>query len=158
MSIFPVFLLSNFIRKNKPDYPTKSHFMDTVTPPFVIQIQLVLSNDKAVLPLTMQGSIPLQPGSISDFLSRLQTAYQNQTDAMNFPVLAEQCFQQYGLTSRERQVILLLHKGHSHKEISSVLHIAVRTVGKHVQNIYEKLGVTSKYQVFQKLAMLQASV
>ena len=50
----------------------------------------------------------------------------------------------YGLTGRERQVLALLAAGRSNREIASVLVISENTVARHVQNIFGKLGVTSR--------------
>jgi DNA-binding NarL/FixJ family response regulator len=46
-----------------------------------------------------------------------------------------------GLTGREREIIDLIDKGHSNKEIALRLKIAAATVKNHVHNILEKLGV-----------------
>lgn len=44
------------------------------------------------------------------------------------------------LSPRERQVIDLLVAGHTARRMGSVLGISPRTVGKHLQNAYDKLG------------------
>ena len=62
------------------------------------------------------------------------------------------------VTIREKEVIGLLHKGKSHKQIGGELNISTRTVSKHIQHIYEKLGVSSKGEVFEKLALDQQPV
>ena len=48
------------------------------------------------------------------------------------------------LTSREMQVIQLLAEGLSNKEIAGLLSISPRTVNFHLDNIYSKLGVSSR--------------
>ncbi len=50
------------------------------------------------------------------------------------------------LTPQETNVFQLLRYGHSNKEIASKLAISPYTVGKHVQNILRKLGVTNRTQ------------
>jgi ATP/maltotriose-dependent transcriptional regulator MalT len=50
----------------------------------------------------------------------------------------------YGLTGRERQVLTLLASGRSNREIAAVLVISEHTVARHVQNIFGKLGVSSR--------------
>ena len=50
----------------------------------------------------------------------------------------------YGLTARERQVLSLLATGRSNREIAAVLVISEHTVARHVQNIFGKLGVSSR--------------
>jgi DNA-binding NarL/FixJ family response regulator len=47
------------------------------------------------------------------------------------------------LTDREREVLVLLARGHSTKEIASALDIGTRTVETHRANLMRKLGVKS---------------
>lgn len=48
------------------------------------------------------------------------------------------------LSAREEEVLILLTKGYSNKEISSQLAISVQTVGSHIKHIYEKMHVRSR--------------
>lgn len=50
----------------------------------------------------------------------------------------------HGLTSRELEVLRLLAAGKSNREIAGALIISERTVARHVQNIFAKLGVHSR--------------
>jgi len=50
----------------------------------------------------------------------------------------------HGLSSRELEVIRLIASGKSNREIASALVISEHTVARHVQNIFAKLGVTSR--------------
>ena len=50
----------------------------------------------------------------------------------------------HGLTSREVEVLGLIARGRSNREIASALVISERTVARHVQNIFAKLGVSSR--------------
>jgi DNA-binding CsgD family transcriptional regulator len=49
-----------------------------------------------------------------------------------------------GLTSRELEVLRLIARGKSNREIAGALVISERTVARHVQNIFAKLGVSSR--------------
>ena len=49
-----------------------------------------------------------------------------------------------GLTAREREVIRLLAGGNSNAEIAAALVLSVRTVERHVANIYDKVGAAGK--------------
>jgi DNA-binding CsgD family transcriptional regulator len=49
-----------------------------------------------------------------------------------------------GLTAREAEVLALLVTGKSNREISTELVISEHTVARHVQNIFAKLGVSSR--------------
>jgi len=48
------------------------------------------------------------------------------------------------LSAREREVLQLLTEGGDNQKISTILGISINTVEKHLKNIYEKLGVTSR--------------
>jgi DNA-binding CsgD family transcriptional regulator/tetratricopeptide (TPR) repeat protein len=50
----------------------------------------------------------------------------------------------HGLTGRELEVLRLVASGRSNREIASELVISEHTVARHVQNIFAKLGVSSR--------------
>ena len=50
----------------------------------------------------------------------------------------------HGLTDRERQVLALLARGRATKQVATSLGISVKTADRHVQNIYAKIGVSSR--------------
>jgi HD-GYP domain-containing protein (c-di-GMP phosphodiesterase class II) len=49
-----------------------------------------------------------------------------------------------GLTERELEILLVLVRGKSNQEIAADLRISAKTVGNHVQHVYEKTGVRSR--------------
>jgi HD-GYP domain-containing protein (c-di-GMP phosphodiesterase class II) len=49
-----------------------------------------------------------------------------------------------GLTDRELEVVRLLARGLTNKEIATALDISAKTAGHHVQHIFEKAGVTTR--------------
>lgn len=55
------------------------------------------------------------------------------------------------LSSRELEVLKLMEEGHNYKVISEKLYISTNTVRTHIAHIYEKLHVTSKYQMLNLL-------
>lgn len=52
--------------------------------------------------------------------------------------------ERYELTAREREIVALMREGRSNPEIGEALYVTRNTVKKHIQNIYEKLGVNSR--------------
>lgn len=50
-----------------------------------------------------------------------------------------------GLTEREAEVLDLIARGRSSPEIALILHISPRTVHKHCERLYAKLGVESRH-------------
>ncbi len=53
----------------------------------------------------------------------------------------------HSLSEREKEVLRLLAGGANNKAISSRLHIALKTVDKHLARIYQKLEVTARAEV-----------
>ncbi len=49
-----------------------------------------------------------------------------------------------GLTAREAEVLELLVRGMSNKQIADALSVSKRTVGTHIEHIYAKIGVTAR--------------
>jgi len=54
------------------------------------------------------------------------------------------------LTERESQILRLLMKGNSYKEIATEIFISVETLNSHVKNIYRKLNVHSRSELAAK--------
>jgi len=52
--------------------------------------------------------------------------------------------QHFGLTHRESEVLLWIAKGKSNKDIGDILGLSARTVTKHLEQIYVKLGVENR--------------
>ena len=58
---------------------------------------------------------------------------------------------EYGLTKREETILRLLLAGLSNDEICQKLVISVNTLKKHVLNIYRKLGIRNRVQMFKMI-------
>jgi DNA-binding CsgD family transcriptional regulator len=56
------------------------------------------------------------------------------------------------LTAQERGIVSALLAGASNREISQRMYISVKTVESHLTRIYQKLGVTSRTQLFALLS------
>jgi predicted ATPase/DNA-binding CsgD family transcriptional regulator len=48
------------------------------------------------------------------------------------------------LSAREREVVALIAQGRSNREIAGKLVLSVRTVERHIENVYNRLGITGK--------------
>ena len=55
------------------------------------------------------------------------------------------------LTDREQEVLRWLASGKTDKDIAEILAISPRTVHKHLQRIYEKLGVETRTAAVMRL-------
>ncbi len=57
----------------------------------------------------------------------------------------------YGLSPREEEVIGLLVRGFTNRQISHSLFISEHTVQRHISNIFEKVGVRSRKNLLKRL-------
>ncbi|MBB1287382.1 response regulator [Flavisolibacter sp. BT320] len=68
---------------------------------------------------------------------------------------AEQSFERntkrFQLTSRETEIAQLVCAGRNNKVIGEALFISEKTVAKHVQNIFEKVGVSNRMELMNRL-------
>ncbi len=55
------------------------------------------------------------------------------------------------LTEREKEILSLLIKGLSYKEIASNIFISIETLNSHIKNIYRKLNVHSRSELASRL-------
>ena len=51
-----------------------------------------------------------------------------------------------GLTVREAEVLALVAQGRSNKGISDALTLSVRTVERHIENLYRRIGAHSRFE------------
>jgi len=70
----------------------------------------------------------------------------------------EKNFNQACISNKEREVIELVQKGLSNKEIAQTLYISIYTVKKHLQNIYKKLNVPNRTSLCYKLQVNRNSL
>ncbi|TPG21901.1 DNA-binding response regulator [Sphingomonas koreensis] len=52
--------------------------------------------------------------------------------------------ERHGLTSREAEVLLWISRGKQNREVSEILSISPRTVNKHLEQIFQKIGVENR--------------
>lgn len=60
---------------------------------------------------------------------------------------------QQNLSLREKEVLDVLSKGYSYKEIASKLFISIETVRTHLRNIYEKLHACNRSEALRKAGL-----
>jgi len=105
----------------------------------------------------IDGFIPMD-AAISDVVTVVESAMRN--ELVVSPKVAASLYHSIGslssegevpLTQRELQVVELMNRGLSNKEISSRLQIEPCTAKNHVQNIMQKLGVHRRGEAVAKL-------
>ncbi|SFR64629.1 helix-turn-helix transcriptional regulator [Anaeromicropila populeti] len=81
---------------------------------------------------------------------RLSTEVKRQINSLN-KISVSEAASQYDLTKREETILRLLMKGEDSETISRELVITVNTLKKHVLNIYRKLGINNRVQMFKMI-------
>jgi HD-GYP domain-containing protein (c-di-GMP phosphodiesterase class II) len=92
----------------------------------------------ALLPDQITDALRLEVGSgrlDADAVAAVLTASGHRAPRLDRPA---------GLTEREAQVIGLLARGHQTKQIGQSLGISAKTADRHVQNAYQKIGVSTR--------------
>lgn len=91
--------------------------------------------------LTAPGAVGLQFSYLGmvggdEYLFRLSRAQEDgQEDILR---------QAFGLTQRESEVLLWIARGKSNRDIGDILGLSPRTVNKHLEQVYTKLGVENR--------------
>jgi len=86
----------------------------------------------------VQGQSLISPSMASKLLNEFNSLVKRAEEKQQFPAPA--------LTSRELEVLKLVAKGMSNREIADELYISENTVKNHVRNILEKLHLHSRMQ------------
>jgi DNA-binding CsgD family transcriptional regulator len=85
----------------------------------------------------------LGPGATSPLISR-SGARQLSVDRADDALLLEERREEVGLTAREREVLAWVARGKTNAQIARLLWLAPGTVGKHLEHVYAKLGVSTR--------------
>ena len=95
-----------------------------------------------------QGAIFLQPDGTSVRISYVGKIGDNEIllrlSAQEMEFLPESLFRPNKLTRREIEVLSWVVKGKSNRDIADILKLSTRTVDKHLEQIYSKLGVENR--------------
>ena len=90
----------------------------------------VMLNGRAALQLAFLGVI-----GPDEYLFRLTAASRADDEILR---------QRFALTQRESEVLLWIAKGKANRDIGEILGLSARTVNKHLEQIYVKLGVENR--------------
>ncbi len=70
-------------------------------------------------------------------------------DAVYVRATMDNVCERYGLTAREREVLMSLVEGNDYQNTASRLHLAVGTVKSHMHNIFKKTGTKTSAELLQ---------
>ena len=59
--------------------------------------------------------------------------------------------EEFQLTARQKEILQLLYKGHSYKNIASTCNISIDTLNSHIKAIYPKLNIRSRGEISRVL-------
>jgi len=111
------------------------------------QIIPKIKNSKIILTDVQVGSRhtgKIVPGSISDEYMLL---IQESDQEWNLASLKAS----FGLTAREAEILMWVSRGKTNKEVGLILDTSPRTVNKHLEHIFEKLGVPTRTAAVAKV-------
>jgi DNA-binding NarL/FixJ family response regulator len=110
--------------------------------------------------VTNGGFIVITVLFISRYIANARIEYEK-LQSLNQSEGHTTCFdancESYQLTSREIEIVALIRQGFKYKEIGEKLFISERTVTKHLQNVYEKAGVSNRVELIHRLEQTQQS-
>lgn len=106
----------------------------------------ILKNDPPAKQLeaimeVFNGGAPMSPG----IAKKVCSFFQNKNVILAMPNETN-----YGLSSREQEILALMSQGHNFKTIADKAFISYETVRTHVKKIYKKLHVASKSEAVLK--------
>lgn len=83
----------------------------------------------------LKGDPPLSPGIARKILEYFRAAGQYEHEHQHPEIK---------LTPREEEVLVLVARGFSRKEIAETLRLTIHTIARYIKDLYRKLGVTSR--------------
>lgn len=123
---------------------------------FLIIILLTALNSKGSLLLLSIASLAtniLILFSINQFMNLFNDEAVNVSSDMNDPL--HRHAEYFNISKREQEVLTLILKGNSNKEIENILAISSHTVKNHIYSIFQKTGVSSRGQLISKILGLK---
>lgn len=110
----------------------------------------------STVPLNGKGacSVTMTPFILSGNNGNTNTYYSvciAETDNKQQDFDVREAAKQFGLSSREEEIVKLIVQGHSNQEIAETLFISIHTVKTHNENIFRKLGVKNRASVLRSL-------
>lgn len=74
-----------------------------------------------------------------------------ETAAKELPEAPDDLYEANHISAREREVIGLIAEGKNNAEIAETLNISIYTVKRHINNIFKKLEIKSRFELLSKI-------
>lgn len=134
---FPLKQSVETIKKNEPLLPE----------PILKQIRAKTQNNQLILTDVQIGDLhtgKIVPSSqAAEYILLIQESNQE----WNLATLKKS----FGLTAREAEILMWVSRGKTNKEVGLILETSPRTVNKHLEHIFEKLGVPTRTAAVAKV-------
>jgi DNA-binding NarL/FixJ family response regulator len=163
----------NLARKEKPDVVVLDVEMPVMGgqvalrkllalwPPPQVVIVTVFADESHVRELLALGASAYlsKNASMGDLISTVRSVApgdregQNEDDVILFvprTAFDKDAPEESSLSDREAEILLLAARGLSNREIAESLHLSETTVKRHLSNVYEKLGVSTRAEASRK--------
>lgn len=111
------------------------------------ETSFTISNDASFL----FSSIPYALYGVFLIVYFLESPVPAPLASLGMEALPEAFLAKYGITEREREIILKVIQGKSNADIAGELFISLATVKTHLHNIYKKIGVDSRYDLLARV-------
>ncbi len=130
--------------KNEKIQSLKDGALDYINKPFAIDVL------KAKIDSIVTNTEAQKSKNMNEFESRILNSLRCEENAsLNSNKKILNIVDDKHLSTREKEVLLLLKEGHKNQEICDQLYISLSTVKKHIQNIYKKCNVTNRHDLLQ---------
>jgi DNA-binding NarL/FixJ family response regulator len=90
----------------------------------------------------MEGGSPMSPSIATKILQMLRSNFAPKIE----PIIETKSQTDFNLTKREIEILDHISKGAAYKQIADLLFVSDKTIKKHIENIYAKLQINSKYE------------
>lgn len=137
--------------------PAMEQIMNTSPPPRVV-IVTMYDDPRLVRELIGLGAVAylVKSATIEELLSVVHTATQSPVGPCENVVMVAppEAFRDPeeadGLTERELEVLVMVARGITNRDIATALHLSEATVKRHLANIYPKIAVSSRGEAVRK--------
>jgi DNA-binding NarL/FixJ family response regulator len=133
-----------------------------ISPPPRVVVVTMHDDPKLVRELLGRGASAylVKSASLQELLTAVHTAAASPAEPHDKNVVtvvpreaferAERATEEGGLSTRELEILLLVARGLSNRQISNTLHVAEATVKRHLANLYPKMDVSSRGEATSK--------
>ncbi|HEV8046024.1 MAG TPA: response regulator transcription factor, partial [Rubrobacter sp.] len=133
-----------------------------LSPPPKIVVVTMHDNPRLVREFLGRGASAylIKSASLQELVAAVHNAAESPAEAHDENVVmvvpkeaferAEKATKEGGLSTRELEILLLVARGLSNRQISRALRVAEATVKRHLANLYPKMGVSSRGEATSK--------